>query len=140
MAWATDLTQLSNLRFNRLRNRLLLFYFLSVTAILGFFATTIYVLVSRDRQQQFDQQLQQIGTAAAGIWEVVHHEYEELTTQPEYATYQRTLPRDRQGQLLPIALVQLMGKYQTDTAPLLVPGTLLDPTYGIAWYTPTREL
>ncbi|OKH16275.1 two-component sensor histidine kinase [Fischerella major NIES-592] len=140
MAWATDLTQISNLRFNRLRNRLLLFYFLAITAILVFFATTIYVLVSRDRQQQFDQQLQQIGTSAAGIWEVVQHEYEELTTQPEYAAYRRTLPHDRQGQLLPIALVQLMGKYQMDTAPPLVPGTLLDATYGIAWYTPTREL
>lgn len=140
MAWATDLTQISNLRFNRLRNRLLLFYFLAITAILVFFATTIYVLVWRDRQQQFDQQLQQIGTSAAGIWEVVQHEYEELTTQPEYAAYRRTLPHDHQGQLLPIALVQLMGKYQTDTAPPLVPGTLLDATYGIAWYTPTREL
>lgn len=140
MAWATDLTQISNLRFNRLRNRLLLFYFLAITAILVFFATTIYVLVSRDRQQQFDQQLQQIGTSTAGIWEVVQHEYEELTTQPEYAAYRRTLPHDRQGQLLPIALVQLMGKYQTDTAPPVVPGTLLDATYGVAWYTPTREL
>ncbi len=140
MAWATDLTQISNLRFNHLRNRLLLFYFLAITTILVFFATAIYVLVSRDRQQQFDQQLQQIGTSAAGIWEVVQHEYEELTTQPEYAAYQRTLPRDRQGHLLPIALVQLMAKYQTDTAPPLVRGTLLDSTHGIAWYAPTREL
>ncbi|MCI3280284.1 hypothetical protein L5470_04695 [Synechococcus sp. PCC 6717] len=109
MAWATDLTQLSNLRFNRLRNRLLLFYFLAITAILVFFATVIYVLVSRDRQQQFDQQLQQIGTSAAGIWEVVYHEYEELTTIQAYWLTRQAATRPHRfiGNLIAPALYNL---------------------------------
>ncbi len=140
MAWDTDSTRISNPRFNRLRNRMLLFYFLVVSAILGLFAITVYVLVSRDRQQQFNQQLQQIGRSAAGILDVVQHEYEELLTEPRYAAYKRTLPRDPQGHLLPLTLEQLMGKYQTATAPSLERKAFFDTVYGIGWYTARGNL
>ncbi len=145
MAWDIDSTRISNRRFSRLRNRLLLFYFLAVSAILGCFATTVYVLVSRDRQQQFNQHLQQMGSSAAGILEVVQHEYEELLTDPKYAAYSSILPRDSQGHLLPLTLGQLMGKYQDATAQTAIPpsfrqGVFFDTVYGIGWYTPRGEL
>ncbi len=140
MAWDTDSTQISNPRFNRLRNRLLLLYFLAVSAVLGLFATTVYILVSRDRQHQFNHQLQQIGRSAAGILDVVQHEYDELLTEPKYAAYKRTLPHDSQGHLLPLTLGQLMGKYQaapakTAIASSLEQGVFFDRVYGIGWYT-----
>lgn len=140
MAWDTGSTQISNPRFNRLRNRLLLFYCLAVSAILGLFATTVYVLVSRDRQHQFNYQLQQFGSSAARILDVVQHEYTELLTEPKYAAYRRTLPHGSQGHLLPLTLGQLMGKYQTTTAPPLEQGVFFDTVHGIAWYTPKGDL
>ncbi len=140
MVWDIDSTQISSPQFNQLRNRLLMFYCLAVAAILGFFSTTIYLLVSQDRQHQFDQQLQQISASAVRILDVVKHEYEELTTEPRYAAYRRTLPHNQKGYLLPIRLVQLMGKYQTFDVPLPVPNTLLKTTHGIGWYTPAGSL
>jgi signal transduction histidine kinase len=137
MDWDIDSTQISNRRLNRLRNRLLFSYLLIITAVLGTFSAYIYILVAHDRQQQLNSHLYQVSTSAVGTLEIIQHEYEELTTEDEYKGY---VPTEPDGTPVPIALVQLMGKYKAEPVSQVVASPLTAAHQGVEWYDKYRRL
>lgn len=137
MVWDTDSTPISNHRFRNLRNRLLFFYFLSISVILGTFSAAVYTLVYHDRNQQLNAHLDQVATASAGILESILHEYEELTTDDEYKGY---VPIGSDGMPIAITLSQLMGKYRAESASQITVRPLAASDQGVEWYNAQRRL
>ncbi|KOR35746.1 hypothetical protein AM228_16920 [Planktothricoides sp. SR001] len=129
--------QISNGQFSKLQTRLLLSYLLVIATILGAFSTAVYALVARDRNQQLNASLRQIAAASASTLEIIEHEYEELTTEEEYKGY---IPRDADGNFLPISLSQLMDKYQAKSIPDFVPNPLISTEQGVEWFDRKQEL
>ncbi|QKD82702.1 HAMP domain-containing histidine kinase [Thermoleptolyngbya sichuanensis A183] len=137
MVWDTDSTPISNRQFRKLRNRLLLLYFLIVVAILETFATAVYLLVTRDRNQQLDAHLRQVAASSAGTLEIIQHEYEELTSEDKYEGY---VPVGTDGMPIPITLSQLMGKYKAESASQISASPLAASNQGVEWYNAQRRL
>ncbi|MBW4660380.1 MAG: HAMP domain-containing histidine kinase [Drouetiella hepatica Uher 2000/2452] len=137
MVWDIDSTLISNGRFSRLRNRLLLSYLLVIATILGTFSAAVYILVAHDRNQQLDEHLRQVAESSAGTLEIIEHEYGELTTEEKYKGY---VPTQADGTPLPITLAELMSKYEGSSS-LKAPSEPLPLTQqGIEWYDKQRRL
>ncbi len=132
--------QISQEHFSKLQTRLLLSYLLVIATILGAFSTAVYVLVALDRHEQLDANLRQIAAASASNLEIIQHEYEELTTEDKYSKYKRYIPRSTDGNLMPITLYQLMGKYKADSILELVPNPLTLNGQGVEWFDRQQQL
>ncbi|XFA72049.1 hypothetical protein RYO59_000269 [Thermosynechococcaceae cyanobacterium Okahandja] len=137
MAWDTDLTPIFNHEFRGLRNRLLLSYFLVTSAILGVFATAIYFLVYHDRNQQLDTHLRHVAASASRTFEIIQHEYGELTTDNKYKGY---VSLEVDGTPPPITLSQLMGKYRVKSALEATASSLTASHQRLEWYDVWQRL
>lgn len=101
------------------------------------FATAVYLLVVNDRNQQLDNHMRQVANSSAGTLEIIQHEYEELTTEDKYQGY---VPIGADGRPLPITLVQLMGKYKTESATQITASPLVASHQGVEWYDDAKRL
>lgn len=137
MVWDIDSTPISNRRFSKPRNRLLFFYFLIITSILGTFSAAVYFLVAHDRNQQVNAYLRQVATSSVGTLEIIQHEYEELTTEDQYKNY---VPTKADGMPVPITLSQLMGKYKAESVSQIVASPLTADYQGVEWYDKRQRL
>ena len=137
MVWDIDSTPISSYRFRSLRNRLLFYYFLIITMILGTFSTAVYLLVAHERNQQLNAHLHKVAISSSGTLEIIHHEYEELITEDKYKGY---VPTGSDGMPIPITLSQLMGKYHVKSVSQMVVSPLLTPDQGVEWYDDRRRL
>lgn len=138
MVWDIGSTLISNPRLGNLRNRLLWSYLAVIAVILGAFSAAIYGLVARDRHHQLSLHVSQVATSSAGTLEIIQHEYEELTTEDEYADY---LPNDGKQDAPPtMTLSQLMGKYQANSVPEAVASSLAPANQGVEWFDAQRHL
>lgn len=138
MVWDIGSILISNPRLGNLRNRLFWSYLAVIAVILGAFSAAIYGLVARDRQHQLNLHLRQVATASAGTLEIIQHEYEELTTDDEYADY---LPNNgKDDRPLPITLTQLMGKYEAGAMPTVVANPLTPVNQGVEWFDAQGQL
>lgn len=124
-------------QFRALRNRLLLSYLALAAAISGTFATVVYSVVSRDRNAQLNEHIEQVAVSAVGTLEIIQHEYVELLTEDEDRSQ---VPLDPDGLPQPITLSDLMGQYEADSI-LDVESDLLPPAHqGVQWYDPQGHL
>jgi two-component system OmpR family sensor kinase len=147
MVWDIDLTQIfKHPRLGQWRYRLLFSYLVVTGGVLGIFALTVYGIVARDRQHQFDLQVRQMATLAAISLDSIEHEHTELFSEKEYASYVA-----RQG-LDPstfISLSALMGKYRFGVSPSSIlpnPPPVLSPLtpndqndQGVEWFDPQKQ-
>lgn len=142
MVWDIGSTLISNPRLGNLRNRLLWFYMVVIAVILGAFSAVVYGLVARGRYHQLNQHVRQVATASAGTLEIIQHEYDELTTEEEYDDYltDNNEDGDAENSPLPISLLQLMGKYKTDTVSQVVANPLTSENQGVEWFDADGQL
>jgi signal transduction histidine kinase len=142
MVWDIGSTLISNPRLGNLRNRLLWSYLVVIAVILGAFSAAVYGLVARDRYHQLNQHVRQVATASAGTLEIIQHEYHELTTEEEYDDYLTDVNKDDDAEdsPLPISLLQLMGKYKTDTVSQVVANPLTPENQGVEWFDADGQL
>lgn len=131
MAWDIGSTPISSPRLGHLRNRLLWSYLAVIAVILGAFSAAVYGWVARDRHHQLSMHVRQVATASAGTFDIIQDEYEDLTTEEEYAGY---VPLQADGSPQPISLSQLMGKYDADTATTVVANPLSPNDQGVEWF------
>jgi signal transduction histidine kinase len=98
--------------------------------------------VARDRYHQLNQHVRQVATASAGTLEIIQHEYHELTTEEEYDDYLTDANEDDDAEdsPLPISLLQLMGKYKTDTVSQVVANPLTPENQGVEWFDADGQL
>ncbi|MGC8714136.1 MAG: sensor histidine kinase [Leptodesmis sp.] len=137
MAWDIDSTPISKQRFSKLRNKLLILYFLIIAAVLGTFSSILYSVIAYDRNQQLNNHLRSVAASAAGTLEIIQHEYEELTQKDKYKDY---VPTGTDGKPISITLSQLMGKYKAESVSQIVDSPLTSDFLGVEWYDRQRRL
>ncbi len=137
MAWDTASTPIFNRRFYKFRNRLLSFYLLAITTILGVFSVSLYFLIAHDRNQQLNNHLRQVANSSASALELIKHEYEELSTEKKYKGY---VPVGIDGKPVPITITQLMGKYRAASVSQIPEGSAASFHQGVEWYNAERHL
>lgn len=131
MALDTGSIPTLNQRFKNWRNRLFFIYFVVITGILSTSSIFIYSLIVHYRYTQVDDHLREVGNWSASVLEILQHEYEELKKEPKYKGY---VPENDSGNLNPITISQLMGKYYFDSVYQIIPNPPSHFSQSVQWY------
>ena len=97
MAWVIASNRTHNPMFSGLRWRLLLYYLTVMAAILGIFATGVYVFFTRSLYQQLDEELLTLAQAAAPSLEKVKNEGGQHLEQVDEVPWRDLFNRDQQS-------------------------------------------
>ncbi|WNC28740.1 HAMP domain-containing sensor histidine kinase [Thermosynechococcus sp. PKX82] len=137
MVLAIGLIPTLNRQVSNLRHRLFFIYFLVITGILSISSFSIYSLIVYHRYNQLDDHLKEVGTQSANILEILQHEYEELKKEPKYKGY---VPKNVSGDLQPITVSQLMGKYYFESVYEVMTNFPSHFSQSVQWYDKDKKL
>ena len=143
MAWGIGSIQNSNPQVRSVRNRLLVIYFGAMAVILGAFGIVAYRVTEYECNREVNTRLQQLAVSATHTLEIIKHEYDELSLEEKHRQYRSS---QRLDTLNPLTLIELMGKYETDSflkpnLALEIPSkSSLSSLNGLEWFDDARNL
>ncbi|MFN4280887.1 sensor histidine kinase [Thermosynechococcus sp.] len=126
-----------NRQYSSLRSRLFWIYFLAIAGILSASSVLLYSLIVHHRYQQFDTHLKEVAIWSVNLFDVIEHEYSELTRESKYSSY---APKNNEGKIVPMTISQLMAKHEFNSIYEVMPNPTRHISQSVQWYDRDRYL